>query len=190
MFSRDRPERFSATTIALHWILAAAIVFMIVLGLSLDEMTPGPEKSFRVFLHISIGLLVLVVGLGRLLWRAVNRLPPPAGDHPLWQRRLARAVQVALLIAPLYMTVTGIAYAIGKGHPIGLFGLTLVSGSSAPAPALEAVAHDMHALGFLLLILLILLHVAGALKHHFIDRDRTLVRMLAPGSAPKTEKAP
>ena len=184
MFSRDRHESFSRLTIALHWLLAIAIIFMIPFGISLDGQPESAEKTARVSLHVSIGLLVLLVGIARLGWRIGNGLPRPAGDHPVWQRRAARIVHVVLLIAPVYMPVGGIMFALGKGYEIGLFGFTFVNASATPPPGLEPIAHVMHGLGGLIVALAILLHVAGAVKHHFIDRDGTMRRMLGRSIAP------
>jgi cytochrome b561 len=177
MFSRDRYESFSGATIALHWLLANAIIFMIPFGISLDGQPESTAKTARVSLHISVGLLVLLVGVLRLGWRMSNGLPQPARDHPLWQRRAARIVHILLLIAPIYTPVGGIMFALGKGYEIGLFGVKLVDASSTPPAGLEPVAHVMHGLGGFILALIIVLHVAGALKHQFIDHDGTMRRI-------------
>ena len=184
MFSKDRHESFAGETIALHWILALAIIFMIPFGISLDGQPEGDAKTARVSLHVSIGLLVLLVGLVRLLWRLNNGLPRPAGEHSAWQPRMARVVHIILLIAPIYMPIGGMMFALGKGYQIGLFGLTLVGASNSPPAGLEPIAHVMHGLGGFVVALTVLLHAAGALKHHFIDRDGTMRRMLGRTISP------
>ena len=178
MLSKDRYKSFSEVTIALHWLLAIAIIFMIPFGISLDGQPASDAKTARVSLHITIGLLVLLVGVLRLGWRIGNGLPQPAGNHPRWQRRAARIVHIILLIAPIYMPVGGIMFALGKGYEIGLLGLPLVAATKTPPAGLESVAHVMHGLGGFILGLITLFHIAGAVKHQFIDRDGTMRRML------------
>lgn len=178
MLSRDQHESFASTTVALHWIVALGIIFMIPFGIWLDGQPDGDAKTARVSLHVSIGLVVLIAGLLRLIWRMYNGLPRPAGNYPSWQQRTARVVHIILLIAPIYMPVGGIMFALGKGYAIALFGLQFVSATSAPPAGLEPIAHIMHGLGGLIVGLIVLLHVVGALKHQFIDRDGTMRRML------------
>ena len=117
-------------------------------------------------------------GLGRALLSELIKRCTAAGDHPRWQRRAARIVHIILLIAPIYMPVGGIMFALGKGYEIGLLGLPLVAATKTPPAGLEPVAHVMHGLGGLILGLIILFHIAGAVKHQFIDRDGTMRRML------------
>jgi cytochrome b561 len=176
MFARDRHERFSHLTLALHWLLAAGIVAMLAIGFTMDDLPDGPAKTARVRLHVSIGLLVLGFGLLRLWWRLLNGLPRPAGDHRPWERALARATHWLLLAAPIYMPATGILLALSKGYAIGLFGLEFVA--AAHAPGRGSPVQGLHALGGTLVALLVLLHVAGAVKHAAVDRDATLGRML------------
>ncbi len=174
----DKHERFSPVTLALHWLLAVAIVGMIFFGISLEDLPEGEVKTMRVGLHVSIGFSVFVAGCVRLLWRLRNGLPEPAGDHARWERKLTRVVHVVLLVAPIYLPLAGAVWAIGKGYVIEVFGLALIPGSDMPREALADVGSALHGpVGFLLL-LVVLLHVAGALKHHIKDKDATLRRML------------
>ena len=147
-------------------------------GLEPEDLPDGEAKTARVALHISIGLLVLLFGLARLAWRLANGLPRPAGDHARWERSLARVVHIVLLVAPIYMPLAGMLLAFGEGYAVGLFGLTLIPASTEVPEALGEIGHVLHGLGGGLLSLAILLHLGGALKHHFWDRDGTFRRML------------
>lgn len=178
MLAKDRHEKFASATIALHWIIAIGIVFMVPFEIWLDGQPNGDAKTACVSLHVSLSLLILVAGLLRLAWRMSNGLPQPVGNYPRWQRHMARTVHIILLIAPVYMPIGGILFALGKEYEIAVFGVRFVSATSMPPTGLEPIAHVMQGLDGFILALIALLHVAGALKHHFIDRYHTMRRML------------
>jgi cytochrome b561 len=181
--ARDTHERFSHITLTLHWLLAIGLVAMFTIGLSIEDVPEGDARIARVGLHVSIGLLVLVLGVIRLAWRVSNGLPKPAGDHLAWERLLARVTHVILLIVPIYMPLSGMAFALGEGYAIGFFGITFVT-AGAENEAFKEIGEELHEFGAFVLALFVVLHTAGALKHHFLDRDATLRRMLGGRLAP------
>lgn len=176
--------RYSMVAILLHWVIAAALVFQVVLGSAMDG--PRDAARFSIYqLHKSIGITILLLTLVRLGWRIANPPPPLSTMLKAWERRLAqithRSFYALLLGLPLsgWLIVSTSKIAV----PTHLFGL--IEWPQLPVPdtlrhtvhELSEVSHELLVWGVLLLIAL---HVAGALKHHLIDGDAELDRMI-PG---------
>jgi len=161
-----------------HWVLAALMIAMLGFGIYLEQaVPPGPERGALMGLHKSVGVLVLMLGGLRVVWRLRQGFLPEAGHAPFWQATLAKAVHYVLLAGIVVMPLSGLVGSYFGGRATSVFGLF-----SLPAgPKIEwlgDLAYGIHGAGAVVLIAGILLHVAGALKHHFIDRDTTLLRMV------------
>lgn len=167
----NTPARF------FHWGMAILIFGLLAVGLYMVSMAPGPEKFQLYGLHKSFGLLVLwLVGL-RFVWRHVSGVPEPLSTHQPWEKRLALGAHVFLYIAMLGLPLSGWLMSSAGEYPVSFFGL--------PMPALMAknefwfgVMKETHEILGFILMGVIALHGAGAFKHHFLDRDSTLDRML------------
>ena len=159
-------------TLILHWLLALGMALMLGLGLWIVRLDYyHPLYQALPELHRAMGLLLF-----RLLWRGFNARPDSAGAR--WEKGLARFVQAMLLVVPILMVVSGYLVSTADGRPVSVLGLFEVPAPRLEIERLEEKAGAVHAwLGYLLLGL-IGLHVAGALKHHFGDRDTTLTAML------------
>ncbi|MCP4327447.1 MAG: cytochrome b [Alphaproteobacteria bacterium] len=172
--------RFGAISIINHWVIAALIIGMLAFGLYLDAMGRGPDQLALLQIHKSIGVLVLILGAWRVLWRIARGFPEEIAEMPHWQLVASRAVHIALLIGILFMPISGYITSSTGGHAISLFGLF-----DLPAlpehKAVSAAAAWVHFVVAYALIAIIGVHVLAALKHHIIDRDATLARMI--GSA-------
>jgi cytochrome b561 len=161
-----------------HWLFAAAMIFMLAFGFYVFEgMARGPDMRVMADLHKAIGVLILGVGLWRVGWRLVAGFPPEAGEAPRWQSRAAKAAHWTLLAAILVMPLSGLANSYFGGRAVDVFGLFAIP-AGTKAPALAELAEGVHVAGAWALAAIVLAHVAGALKHHFIDRDDTLRRMV------------
>jgi cytochrome b561/polyisoprenoid-binding protein YceI len=182
--------RYSAGAIVLHWLVAFLIVALIVLGWRMDEER-GADQFVVFQLHKSLGISVLLLTLVRIAWRVVE--PPPAVAVTGWQARLARVVHASFYVLLIALPLTGwLAVSTSPVRvPTILFG-QLPWPDFPVAGGLEAadrnrwheLADTTHeALGWLLYPLL-LLHVAGALRHHFAEEHPSLARMV-PGAVPK-----
>lgn len=180
---KDGKERLSALTIALHWLIAIAIVAMLAIGLIMDDMARGPDRTALLDVHKSLGTAVLVLVALRILWRWRNGFPVPVGPLPRWQHQAARAVHWLLLVATLLMPLSGMVMTVAGGHALPFFGLTLVDEGAMEQATLREIGDAMHGTLAWILMALIAVHLLAALKHHLVDRDATLRRMLGGRAA-------
>lgn len=184
-------ERYGSVAMALHWTIAGAMIALLAIGAVMVRLTPGSSLQFEIYqLHKSLGISVLALGLLRLVWRLFDPAPPLPNTLRRWEAALARVTHLgfyALMIAlPLsgWMMVSASVWNI----PTVVFGaftlphLPVLASLQDKKPVEDALkeVHEALAIG---MFGLLLLHVAGALKHHFVLRDDTLARML-PGRSP------
>ena len=179
--------RYAAFPIVLHWLIAALLAFEVALGLNMEDAR-GTAK-FAVFqLHKSVGITILLLVLLRIVWRFYRRPPPLTATG--WERALASIVHGAFYVLLLALPVSGwIVVTTSKiAVPTLLFGTVpwphLPGFATMAASAKQAWNHTadfIHVNLVNVLYLLVALHVAGALKHHFIDRDGEMARMI-PGA--------
>jgi len=176
---RSTPERWGPITQSFHWLIAAALVFMVSWGLWMTDLPVGVHKLKAYALHKSVGLTILAVASLRLLWRLGEGRPqlPPM---PTWQRRAAHAIHVLLYLLLFALPFTGWLYNSLAGFPLRWFGLLHVPSLHSADEALKPLVRDLHEALAWVLVAAVSLHAAAALKHHFIDRDHTLALML-PG---------
>lgn len=173
----DRGARFGAVSVFNHWVIAVAVIAMLAIGLLMEEFPKGPERNFVVNLHKSIGIFVLLYGAWRVLWRLLWRFPDDVATMPGWQKTAASAVHWFLLAAILVMPLSGYIGSTTAGYPVSFFGLFSLP-ALGEAKWLSSIAWEVHEILANILIAAIVLHVLAALKHHLIDRDGTLRRML------------
>lgn len=164
---------------ALHWIMAAVVITAWVFGLLQDDMPAGPEKMSLINTHKAIGSTVLVLVALRILWRLFN--PPPAlpGTMAPWLQLGARAGHLLLYVLMVAMPLSGWLISSAFGYPVMLAGvIELPSLLAEKDEALGELAAGAHGLMAWILAAAVLGHAAMALKHHFVDRDDVLTRML------------
>jgi cytochrome b561 len=173
----DTLSKFSKHTVALHWLIAFAMIGSLAFGLYLEELPRSPDKGSLIGIHKSIGVLILLFALYRVMHRLRNKLPQPLTVSPLWQQRFATVAHIFLLTGTVFMPISGILMSVGGGHPVAVFGLELITAGEGN-DLIGNIGGAIHGLGGKLLILAVVLHVVGTLKHHVIDKDGTLKRML------------
>lgn len=175
---RDSASRWGPVSQWLHWGVAALILALIGLGwwMRLEPLTPA--KITHYYWHKSLGMLVLALVLIRLGWRAGNRPPPLPQDLPRWEAPLARLTHVTLYVLILLMPISGWLLQSASGIPFKIF-WTIPLPAIAPVSAgLEHAFTLLHLAVFSALALLLLGHVAAALRHHFLLHNDILIRML------------
>lgn len=168
--------RYTRTARWLHWILAALIITLLALGwyMMTVEHEPGADSLFN--LHKSLGLAVLVLVALRIVWRLGHPVAPLPDYVPAWQKKLATATEWALYLCMAAMPLTGYLGAAHQKQPPAFFGLATPAWTQ-PNHDLAERLFDIHGLIAWPLVALIVLHVAGAFKHIFIDRDKVFARM-------------
>ena len=171
-------NRYSAVSLILHWGIALLVITQVGLIMARDE-AEGPLAGQLLNLHKSVGLTILVLTLVRIGWRVANPAIPLPDHMPRWQKVFARATHVGFYVMLLAMPLVGWAASSAAGRDILWFGL--FQWPLLPIGGGRDVARDLmdiHELGAKVVYVLIFLHVAGALKHQFIDRDNVLHRMI------------
>lgn len=170
--------KYDAVAMSLHWLIALLLIFMLFFGEDLmDEKEVG---AFGPSLHVSIGSAILVLSVLRLVWRLFN--PPPAYPASMapWERMAAKVTHLFFYVLLIGLPLTGwLATPKFLREESAIAGLTLFGAIPLPAaPSFGLPMKDVHELGANLGIALLALHVLAALKHHFINRDGVLRRML------------
>lgn len=174
-------HRYSTVSLTLHWGLALLVAVQIVLITVYEgyDAAKDPLASTYIGLHKSVGLSILVLTLARLVWRIMNPAIPLPTTVPRWQNILARTTQVLFYVLLIGLPLGGWAASSSAGRAIEWFGL--FTWPALPVPLDRDLARTFigaHEAGVKVLYVLIGLHVIGALKHHFVDRDDVLRRML------------
>lgn len=174
----ETPSRYGLTAIVLHWLVAALIGAAFTLGVVMVDI-PGltPTKLRYFSWHKWLGVTVLaVVGL-RLLWRLWRGVPPPV-TMASWQQR-ASAIGHALLYGLMFaVPLSGYFYSLAAGVPVVYFGIWPLPVLMEADPVLKPVLKQLHITLVYSMLAVIIVHILAALKHHFIDRDGVLKRML------------
>lgn len=169
--------RYTGTAIALHWSSALLVLATVPLALYMTSLRLSPLKLELYAYHKWIGVTVAVLTVARLAWRRL-RPPPPLLPMPRWQHTLATRLHAALYGLLIAVPVSGWLMSSALGFQTVYLGVLPLPDLLAKDPALGEALKGVHAGFNLLLGAAIVLHVGGALKHHFIDRDDTLRRIL------------
>ncbi len=171
------PAQYTRTAIALHWLIFGGIACAFALGWLMTDMAISPMKLKMYNWHKWLGVTILALAILRGIWRLTHS-PPPFVPMPLWQQRLAHGLHVLLYLLLFAIPLSGWAYSNAVGYPIVYLGLWRLPDLLARNRELGAQLLVLHQTLGMVLLALLALHVAGALKHHLLDRDDTLKRML------------
>lgn len=176
-------EAYDPVAKTLHWLMAFAILFLIGFGLYMVGQ-PASMRTYRLFdFHKAVGMSLMVLAILRLAWRLYRPAPPMLTDGAKpWEIRMAHGVHIALYVLMITIPIVGWIGASASGLPMSFFGLAPIPALVEADPRLQEIALSLHGWLNWLLIAAIALHIAGALKRHFIMRDATLRRMLPFGS--------
>ena len=175
---RNTDSSYGIASIGLHWLIAAAAISLFALGVWMVELTyydPWYQRAPQ--LHKSIGVLLFGVALARLAWRHANPRPRPLGAA--LQSRIAVAVHRLLDGLLFALAASGYLISTADGRPIEVFELFSVPATLSGLEHQADIAGWAHQLLGYALLGLAALHAGAALKHHFVDRDNTLKRMLS-----------
>jgi len=190
--------KYTNVAIVLHWLIGIAILFMFVLGWFMTELpkeTPKTtsfdifnlglitwgveeeqsQRSFYFNLHKSVGLSLLMLIVLRMYWRFTHRPPAFLNSMKLWEKRLAKATHHSLYLLMFLIPLSGIIMSAGSKYGIMWFGIKVIPGFDDKA--IRELFYEFHEIFGLLLLLILILHILGAVKHSIVDKDGTLRRM-------------
>ncbi|MCW6532474.1 cytochrome b [Sphingomonas lycopersici] len=170
--------RYSGVAVTLHWLIALLVLFNLLVGIGHDAI---PALRALMPAHKAAGITVLVLTAARLGWRLGHRAPPLPPEIPAWERSAARTVHGLFYVLLVALPLSGWLMVSGPDHrrPLqwfGAFDIPYLPASGATAD-LGGAAHGP--LGWLMLVL-VAVHIAAALRHQFILRDKVLARMIPP----------
>lgn len=182
MSARNTSVRYGPVAQFLHWAIVVLLVVQVPLGKIAHELPVGLERLIWMSRHKSVGITILALALIRLAWRWFDR-PPPPPPMPRWQEIAARINHWALYALLFLLPITGWLMSSAANRPVSWWGLVQLPDFVAPNEGLEEALEETHEFLVNVLLALVLLHVAAALKHQFFDKDGLLLRML-PGRRP------
>ncbi|WP_419903701.1 cytochrome b [Kiloniella sp.] len=178
---KNSPDKYGAVTKFLHWFTAILIIGHIPFGWWMGTLPVSLEKVWHYNLHKSLGIVILVLVLLRILWRYISPPPPPPNTVKNIEKIAAHTVQYGLYAALVAQPVVGIIHSWASGYPIVFFNSytipNLISSNKTIADWLSTT-HFLLGWG---IAALIVVHISAALKHHYLDKDLILVRMLPFG---------
>ena len=179
----DSREKLSGTSVFLHWTVAVMMIALLAIGVYMAE-----TETYALYdWHKSFGVIIGIFVLWRITWRLKNGWPPHVSNYTPLETFMASLVHYLLIIGTLVMPVSGFLMSSMGGHGVAVFGWEIFPHNPDPADpskvtpingALAGFCHSAHWIAGYCIIAAVILHVAGALKHHFADKDGTLRRML------------
>jgi cytochrome b561 len=164
-----------------HWLMAALIVFQIMLGVMAVTWPVSPTKLDLFVWHKSFGVLILTLAALRLLWRLTNVTPALPEGMAGWERIGARVSHFLLYLLMLALPLTGWIINSAANIPFRIFWLVPLPAIVAPDKALADLFAQIHGGLALALVVVLVAHIGAALRHHFIKHDQVLIRMLPGG---------
>ena len=179
--SRPSPvpdTRYGRVAITLHWLLAIAILGSFSVGLYMHDLPLSPQKLKLYSWHKWAGVTIFLFVVVRLVWRLSHRPPELPSGMPAWQRKVAAATHVLLYLLMFAVPITGWLMSSAKGFQTVYFGVLPLPDLLVKDADLGDLLQQVHKLLNFSMAALVVAHLGAALKHHFIDRDEVLARML------------
>ena len=184
MPDQDTPPPYHRFAILLHWVLGLSLILLFGVGLYMADLPFSPQRLKLYNWHKWAGVTLLVLSAVRLAWRLTHRPPAlpasVAAAMPAWQRVAHHATHHAFYLLFFVVPLLGWAYSSAAGFPIVLFGSLPLPDFVPVSEGLADLLKPLHKFSAFALAALVVVHVAAALKHQWVDRDGLLARML-PG---------
>ena len=170
--------RYSTPAIVLHWLMALLIFVAFPLGVYMHELPLSPDKLKLYSYHKWIGITLLMLLAIRLSWRLTHVPPPLPASVAAWQRRASVFVHGMLYLLLIAIPLSGWLMSSAKGFQTVWFGVLPLPDLVGKSRELGELLEEVHEWLNYTLLALVILHVAAALKHHFIERQPFLQRMV------------
>ena len=171
-------SRYTRTAITLHWLIALMIIVNFGLGLTMVEMTLSPQKLKFFSWHKWVGVTIFMLVCLRLLWRLGHAAPALPASMPAWQVRAAHWSHVLLYVLMFVIPLSGWLFSSAAGKPVVYLGLIALPDLVAADKGLAETLKEVHEYLNFTLAAFVLLHIAAAWKHHLVDREDVMSRML------------
>ncbi len=176
MEKNTNSQEWSLLSKAFHWLSAALIAVQIPLGFYADSLKLSTLKLDMFVWHKSLGMLVLVLVILRMLWRIKSTIPAPVSGAAI-EKYLASTAHGLLYLLMLALPISGWVTSSAANFPVKLFWLIPLPAITGPDTALKSLAAEVHEICVFALIIILLMHIGAALRHHFLLRDSALKRM-------------
>jgi len=180
MSLKNTPKTFGLISRANHWITALLFITAILVAIIAEEFIPkGDARTAAFQFHFSLGVTIFALFLFRIIWLKISPNPTPIGDNRK-EQIIAASVKGLLYLSMLFLPILGYIMVSLKGIDIHVFGLFTLPNifETDPESTLKELSENLHVFGGFAIIAVLALHIAGAMKHHFILKDNTLLRML------------
>ncbi len=171
-------DQYTRTAIALHWIIALLIFVAFPLGLYMHDLPLSPTKLKLFSYHKWIGVTVFILALVRISWRGIHHPPPLPASLPSWERFFAQSVHYLLYLLILAIPMSGWLMSSAKGIQTVYLGILPLPDLVPKDKVLGDALLEVHESLNYTMLALVVAHVAGAFKHHFMDHDDIMARML------------
>lgn len=176
---KNTRSRYGWLSVSIHWLMALTVIGMFALGIWMRQLSYyDPWYKDGPTIHKSIGILLFILLLARIVWRNINIRPSDDPALKAWERITAHLTHFALYGLMLALMIAGYLISTADGRPIDVFNLFSVPATLHGLADQEDIAGEIHEILAWALVLLAGVHALAALKHHFINRDSTLLKML------------
>jgi cytochrome b561 len=182
----ESPDRYSFTAIALHWLTAGLIVVSVGIGIYMVGLKLSPLKLRLYSWHKWVGVSIFLLVVARLIWRATNAPPPPVAS-PRWQQVAAIGTHWLLYVLLLCLPISGWLMSSAYGVQVVYFGVVPLPDLVGKNRELGDTLKALHETFAFTMLALVAVHAGAALKHHLVERDAVLYRML-PLIRPRARK--
>lgn len=160
-----------------HWVTALLVISLLIVGFVMTNMENSPQKYEIYGMHKATGVIVLIIGLSRLLWKILNSPVLPIAGLPAIFSLLAKLTHFALYFFLILMPFSGLMMSLYAGYDVNVYNFFTIP-SFEKSPQISHLFHTIHVISAWILASLVFLHIGAGLFHFFIRRDQVLQRML------------
>ncbi|MFZ0869241.1 MAG: cytochrome b [Rhodanobacter sp.] len=177
--SLSSPASYTKVAIAMHWLIALLIFLNVGVGIYMGTFPKSaPGHDAVLFYHASIGSLIFMLAVFRLIWRSTHKPPALPASITSWQQTAAHTLHWVLYSLMLLVPLTGYMHRMAGGHQVSFFGLGYLPVLIGKDEQLRLLTDTLHVCLVWVLCILVIGHIGAALKHRLIDRDSVIQRML------------
>jgi len=169
-------DSFGLVSKNFHWIMTVVVILNFAIGLILEDLDKSPLRFFLFNIHKSLGILVIILIVPRLLWRLVNVVPVALGGNKFLDK-ISKYAHYFFYFILLVVAFSGWTYSSARGGIVSVFGLFTVPPLVEKNEVIAKLAINAHQISVYVFIIVLVIHVLASLFHHFILKDKTLRRM-------------